>query len=78
MHDCQARLSGYHYVAVIDLDEFLVPLTDGNFEKMLVGHIRAALCDLCNSRTKFVTMNPTICIHKKKKKKKNILSTCIA
>jgi hypothetical protein len=37
VHDCQGRLSGYQYVGVIDLDEFIVPVTDRNLETMMVG-----------------------------------------
>ena len=37
VHDCQARLSGYNYVSVLDFDEFLVPMIDKNFEWMIVG-----------------------------------------
>ena len=39
VYDCQARLSGYKYVAVLDFDEFLVPLMDRSFERMIVGFI---------------------------------------
>ncbi|XP_060551474.1 uncharacterized protein LOC132713042 [Ruditapes philippinarum] len=35
VHDCQGRLSGYQYVGVIDLDEFIVPVTDRNLETMM-------------------------------------------
>ena len=37
VYDCQARLSGYNYVSVLDFDEFLVPMIDKNFEWMIVG-----------------------------------------
>ena len=37
VHDCQARLSGYNYVSVLDFDEFLVPMIDKNFEWMIVS-----------------------------------------
>ncbi|XP_053396878.1 uncharacterized protein LOC123551414 [Mercenaria mercenaria] len=35
VYDCQSRLRGYKYVGVIDMDEFIVPVTDRNFENML-------------------------------------------
>ena len=44
VYDCHDRLRGYHYVGVIDLDEFLVPRR-GNIQELLVN-IRAQLFEI--------------------------------
>ena len=37
VYHCYERLVNYRFVGIIDLDEFIVPRNDGNFEDLFVS-----------------------------------------